>query len=55
MYTVRVPCPNPACRTLLSVPARLGGQKVRCACCGQVVRVPDRPSLRKRRKPSSAA
>ena len=40
MASVRVQCPNRRCRTVLAVPSRYCGQRVRCSCCGQVVRVP---------------
>ncbi len=55
MSPIRFHCTNPACRTILTASAELGGRQVRCGCCGQVVRVPDRPSLRKRPKRSQAA
>lgn len=48
MAFIRITCKNDRCKTLLSVPTRLAGEQVKCSCCGQMVRVPDRPSLRQR-------
>ncbi len=48
MPLIRIKCTNPRCNTLLSISASLAGQRAKCSCCGQMVRVPDRPSLRKK-------
>jgi len=40
MTTMRVQCPNPKCRTILSVSIRYCGWRVRCSCCRKVFRMP---------------
>ncbi|HDZ22578.1 hypothetical protein LCGC14_0284100 [marine sediment metagenome] len=52
MRPVTMTCPNPRCRLALSVPGRVGGQKVKCAGCGQVFVSPP-PELPNRRRPAN--
>ncbi|MFW6132692.1 MAG: BRcat domain-containing protein [Planctomycetota bacterium] len=34
MRPVRLRCPNPRCRLILSIPTHMRGRRVRCAACG---------------------
>ncbi len=38
--SVRIMCPNLACRKVLAVPAACRGKTVRCRTCGTNIRVP---------------
>lgn len=42
--TIKVRCPNPACRKVLAVKAELGGKKGRCPLCGQIMSIPLPPA-----------
>ena len=48
MRSTKFRCPNPDCRVVLSIPAQVQGQRVRCAGCGQSFVVP--PAALKTRK-----
>lgn len=40
MQPIRMRCPNPKCRVILSIPQEMTGQRVRCAGCGESFPVP---------------
>jgi hypothetical protein len=40
MRSFKHQCPNPKCRTLLSIPDKMRGHYARCANCGQSFFVP---------------
>jgi len=40
MRPLRIRCPNPKCRVILSIPPELRAQRVKCAGCGQSFSVP---------------
>ncbi|RPI61530.1 MAG: hypothetical protein EHM48_05495 [Planctomycetaceae bacterium] len=42
MLSLRLRCPNPKCRVVLSIPEQLHGQHVKCAGCGTSFLVPPR-------------
>ena len=44
LASVTVICPNLVCRSVLRVPDRARGQKVRCCRCGKYFRIPLEPS-----------
>ncbi len=54
MTSMRVQCPNPRCRTVLSVPIRYCGARVRCFCCRHVFRMPHVPRPQGRRRAATS-
>jgi len=41
--TIKMICPNLACKTILSVPVKARGKTVRCRACGTRIGVPVAP------------
>ena len=44
--SVRIMCPNLACKKLLAVPKAARGKMVRCRSCGTHIRVPAEPTAK---------
>jgi hypothetical protein len=38
--TIKLRCPNLLCRIILTVPAEMRGEVIRCASCNETLRVP---------------
>ena len=38
--SIRIMCPNLACRKVLAVPSTARGKTVRCRACGTAIRIP---------------
>lgn len=39
--SIRIMCPNLACRKILAVPAKARGKTVKCRSCGISIRIPE--------------
>ncbi|MHC4200488.1 MAG: hypothetical protein ACYSU0_10895, partial [Planctomycetota bacterium] len=52
--TIKVRCPNPACKKVLAVKASLAGKKGRCPMCGQAMTIPKPPGAAKKAKTVAA-
>lgn len=44
--SVRLRCPNLLCRTILTVPGHMRGQRVRCSVCNEPLLVPSPTPVR---------